>query len=141
MGWFVGRRLCLGTERFDLLVVGFYNLMRGAAFLVLLVGGCSIWRGRWCFFIGVHFLGGFICGGVRLVFVGRRLWLGTKRFGLLVIRFYDLRRGAASLVLSVGGCSICKGGVVLFHWCSFFGWVHVWWCSARVCWQAIVSGH
>jgi hypothetical protein len=95
-------------------VVWFYDLMRGAASLVLSLGGCSICRGGGCFFIGVHFLGGFMCGGVRLVFVGRRLWLGTERFVLLAVGFYDLLRGAVSLVLSIGGCSICRGGGCLF---------------------------
>ena len=73
-------------------------------------------QGGWCFFIGVHFLVGFMCGSVRLVFVGRRLWLGTERFVLLAVGFYDLLRGAVSLVLSIGGCSICKGGGAFLVW-------------------------
>ena len=77
MGWFVGRRLWLGTERSDLLAVGFYKLRRGVACLVLSIGECSICRGGGCLSMCVDFLGGFMCIGVRLRFVVRRLWLAA----------------------------------------------------------------
>ena len=89
-----------------------------------------------------------MCGGVRLAFVGRRLWLGTERSDLLVVGFYDLRRGAALLVLSVGKCSICRGGgafslvfifwvgscVVVFGSCLLAGDCG-WALSGLICWR------
>ena len=116
---FAGGRLWLGTGRSDLVAVWFYDLMWGAAPLVLLVGECSIFRGEWCLFNGVDFQGGFMGGGVRFSFVGSRLWLSTGWSDLVVVRFYDLMWGGASLVWLVCECSIFRGRGCLFSCVGF----------------------
>ena len=71
MGWFTGSRQWLGTGRFGLIVDGFFNHEWGVVGLVLSGGGHSTCMGGWCVSSGVGFLGGFLCGGVRFVVVGR----------------------------------------------------------------------
>ena len=63
------------------MVVRVYDLMRGFASWVWLVGEHSTSRGGWYLSIGSHFRGWLIGGGIRHSFVGDRLWLlVTGRF-------------------------------------------------------------
>ena len=96
MGWFVDNRQWLVIGWSCTVAVNVYDRMRGGASWVWSVGECSIFRGRWYFSIGSHFRGWLIGGGIRLAFVGGRLWLlVTGRFIVVAVIVYDLMRGFA----------------------------------------------